>query len=177
MPPRDFKISTNSLDRHRFATRRARRNRCVFAGLGNFRHSPGVCERAQLVSSLAYVCDLRRPLCCYTTPRDLGDIRATHRRTGIGINRARSINTFIANPGMTSGRSASSAASASRTTCSTVTTRNFGPMSGCTPSRLATCWNSVTTGPGQSAHTLTPVPRNSALSASEKLVTYAFVAA
>src|SRR6266581_8531541 len=80
---------------------------------------------------------------------------------------------------MTSGRSPSSAAGAARTTCSTGTWRKSGPGPGFTlrPGRLATSWNSVWTGPGQSAVTITPQPHNSARSASEKLLTYALVAA
>ena len=67
--------------------------------------------------------------------------------------------SFIGKSGITSGRSASNAISASWTTSST---EALG--------RLAIFWNSVCTGPGQRALTLTPV----ALNASEKLVTHAF---
>ena len=47
--------------------------------------------------------------------------RDAHRNIGIGVSRTRNIPSFIAKPGMTSGRSASSAVSASCTTFSTET--------------------------------------------------------
>ena len=50
-----------------------------------------------------------------------GESRDNKRKIGIGIIRARNITSFIANPGMTSGRSASNPASPWRTTCSAVT--------------------------------------------------------
>jgi hypothetical protein len=50
-----------------------------------------------------------------------GETRDNKRKIGIGITRARNITTFIASPGMTSGRSASNPASPWRTTCAAVT--------------------------------------------------------
>ena len=78
---------------------------------------------------------------------------------------------FISNPGMTIARFASTAASASRTTCSTETFTIAGDCFTREFHRRATSWNSVVTGPGQSAVTVTDVSCNSARNASEKLVT------
>ena len=47
--------------------------------------------------------------------------RDANRKIGIGVIRTRNMPIFIGSPGMTSGRSASNAVSASRTTCSTET--------------------------------------------------------
>src|SRR5438132_979338 len=54
----------------------------------------------------------------------------SNRKIGNGIILTRNIPIFIGKPGITSGRSASSAASASRTTSSTETKTNSGPVSG-----------------------------------------------
>ena len=60
---------------------------------------------------------------------------------------------FISNPGMTIARFASTAASASRTTCSTETFTIAGDCFTREFHRRATSWNSVDTGPGQRAVT------------------------
>src|SRR5207247_848475 len=74
-----------------------------------------------------------------TPQRRFGASRNIKRTIGIGISRARSTTSFIANPGITIGLSASSLLIASRTTRSTGTTRNSGPISGRPSGRLATC--------------------------------------
>ncbi len=59
-----------------------------------------------------------------------GESRDNKRKIGIGIIRTRNIPSFIGKPGITSGRFASNAVSASRTTRSTGTKTNSGPVSG-----------------------------------------------
>ncbi len=100
----------------------------------NFRdhhQSSGILQRAQLVPSIAVFGRLSGYTSGLTAsqPR-IGTSRNSKRNAGIGSALLTNITNFIANPGITSGRSASSAASASRTTCSTGTTTNFGPSLG-----------------------------------------------
>src|SRR5262245_2482131 len=98
-----------------------------------------------------------------------------NRRKKIGTSDAIVITRHTNQPGIDRARSRSTAASPARTTSSAGTLKISGAGIESRPSaRTAVRENSVFTGPGHSAVTETPVSRNSARNASEKLVTYAF---
>ena len=90
----------------------------------------------------------------------------------MGTSAVMDITAQMNHPGITRARSHSTALKASCATCHAGTLRISG-AGRASPEfdRPATAENSVSTGPGHTAVTDTPAPRNSARKASEKLVT------
>src|ERR1700733_2210266 len=101
----------------------------------------------------------------------------TGNTNGVGTNRVDpSTNRTCGPPGTTDPRPCSAALSASATTRSAETWVNPGSLSTRSWASLV-AWNSVGTGPGQTAVTVTPLSATSALTASDSHSTYALDAA
>ena len=98
--------------------------------------------------------------------------RKPRRKIGIGISLTIAIAIFISDAG--NDDRAVRLYRRKRVTYTTCSTETFTIAGDCFTRefhRRATSWNSVVTGPGQSAVTVTDVSCNSARNASEKLVT------
>src|ERR1700734_602806 len=115
---------------------------------------------------------------CRDDPNYRFNIRLrTGNTNGVGRNRVDpSVNFTCGPPGTTDPRPCSAAFSASATTRSAETWGNPGSRSTRSWASLVS-WNSVGTGPGQTAVTVTPSSATSALTASDSHSTYAFAAA